>query len=183
MLDPMTSAASSQPPVTPGATGAPAVAPTARARPVRRIGTICGIAGRLIVGGVFIAAALGKLAEPARFADEIRKYRMVPVVASNGMAYVIPWIELSAGSLLVLSVWRGEAQAIIAVLLIIFTLAKASAQARGLRIECGCLGQLTHGWQWLSRLMEGWNGVALNLALLALLGLDRHLQPARRTRT
>jgi uncharacterized membrane protein YphA (DoxX/SURF4 family) len=131
--------------------------------------TAAGWAARLCVGGLFLLAAGSKLYDLPRFAEEIRAYRIVPVVLTNGMAYILPWLELSAAALLLAGVWRGEARLILFVLTLIFTIAKVWAELKGLRIDCGCFGHL---WPWLTEATRGPKGLLLNAALLGLLILD-----------
>ncbi len=142
----------------------------APAQPIwTRVWTATGWAARLCVGGLFLLAAGSKLYDLPRFAEEIRAYRIVPVVLTNGMAYILPWLELSAAALLLAGVWRGEARLILFMLMVIFTVAKVWAELKGLRIDCGCFGHL---WPWLTEATRGPKGLVLNAALLGLLILD-----------
>jgi uncharacterized membrane protein YkgB len=60
-------------------------------------------------------------------------------MAANLVAVTLPWIEVVAGLLLVIGIWRREAAAVTAVLLTVFLLAVGSAMLRGIDIEnCGC---------------------------------------------
>ena len=55
-----------------------------------------------IVGLVFVAASLYKIASPAEFARIIDNYRILPGIMVNLAAVVMPWLELFAGALLLL---------------------------------------------------------------------------------
>jgi uncharacterized membrane protein YphA (DoxX/SURF4 family) len=96
------------------------------------------IVSRLVLGGVFIYAAIDKIAHPDQFADIIRNYRILPVETSNAVAIMMPWLELLAGVFLVLGIWARENAALLSLLLIVFIAAIGYNLARGLDFDCGC---------------------------------------------
>jgi uncharacterized membrane protein YphA (DoxX/SURF4 family) len=126
------------------------------------------LAARVIVGGLFLVSAVGKIIAPEEFAEEIRAYEMLPVIVTNALAYILPWVELFAGLLLVIGVWRKEARLIIAVMLVVFTVAKAYTYAQGKQIDCGCGGSIA----FLKYIYNSPQGILTNVVLLALLGVD-----------
>ena len=93
---------------------------------------------QIALGAVFVAAALPKIADPPAFAHMIYNYRLMPGALVNGLALVMPWIELVAGILLILGVWRREAALVAALLLVVFLGAIGWNLARGHAIDCGC---------------------------------------------
>ena len=95
---------------------------------------------RIGIGLAMLAAALGKIGDPASFAAQIHHYRLIPVGAENLLAIVLPWVELVAGLALVLGVHARSGAWLSAAMMIVFTLAVGAAVARGLDIECGCFG-------------------------------------------
>lgn len=115
---------------------------------------------RLILGGLFILAGTIKIMDPAAFAMDIHNYRFLPRAMIHPVAILLPWIELGAGTLLVLGVWRRAAALVIAVLCAVFLVAISQALARGLDVHCGCFGTLAAG-------RIGWRNLALDLVLLA----------------
>lgn len=124
---------------------------------------------RAVVGGLFLISAVGKIIAPQQFVEEIRSYEMVPIFATNALAYVLPWLELLVGLLLVICVWRKEARLIIAALLVVFTFAKAYAYfVNGVVTGCGCGG----GIEVLEYIYNPPQGLITNVVLLALLGVD-----------
>jgi uncharacterized membrane protein YphA (DoxX/SURF4 family) len=127
------------------------------------------LAARVIVAGVFLLAAWGKLQDPAHFADSIREYRIIPVQLTNGMAYILPWLEVIVAVVLLVGPWCAEARLLLLVMLVVFTAAKISAEVRGLKISCGCFGGMA---AWMEKSLEGWRGTLLNFVLLGLLALD-----------
>lgn len=130
---------------------------------------VAGRTARFCVGGLFLLAAGSKLHDLPRFADEIRAYQLVPVVLTNGMAYILPWLELLAAVLLIAGAWRAEARLVLFALMAVFTIAKVWAELKGLRIDCGCFGHLLPA---LNHATRGAKGLVLNAVLLGLLVLD-----------
>jgi uncharacterized membrane protein YphA (DoxX/SURF4 family) len=125
---------------------------------------------RILLGLVFIAAALPKIGDAASFAAQIHNYRMVPVVFENVMGILIPWIELVVGLALVLGVRARAGSLAAGVLMIIFTVAVGQAVARGLDIECGCFGTGDGARVGFLKLLE--DGVYLALAAIGLQRID-----------
>lgn len=129
---------------------------------------LVSLLARMGVGGYFIVFAWRKIAaNPDEFVKAIRGYELMPVAATNAMGFTLPWIELAAGLLLVLGVWRREAAVIVGGLLIMFIAALLAAIARGLEIDCGCASAESSSN--LPRV------VARNVGLLFLLGVDAYL--------
>lgn len=93
-----------------------------------------------IVGGVFIYAAAVKIADPAAFATDIKRYQLVKTEYINAIALILPWWEMSAGIAMLTMSWRRVGAQIVLVLLLAFLVAIASALYRGLDISCGCFG-------------------------------------------
>jgi uncharacterized membrane protein YphA (DoxX/SURF4 family) len=91
-----------------------------------------------VVGCYFICAAYYHIENPAKFAESITLYKMVPLWAVNAQAIVMPWFELIAGLALLVRPWRRPGAVIISVLLVVFIVAVSSAVYRGLNIDCGC---------------------------------------------
>jgi putative oxidoreductase len=121
-----------------------------------------------VVGGVFVYASLSKIADPRAFAKIVYHYQVVGPNASLGfvpanlVAVALPWVELIAGALLIAGVWRREAAAVTAVLLLVFVAAVTSTLARGIDIQnCGCFALDASGRA------AGWKLIAGDLALLA----------------
>ena len=95
---------------------------------------------RLVVGFVFIFAAVSKAADPEGFAQAIFNYKLLPDFLINILAITLPWIELSAGLLLMFGISAKENSAILSGLLVIFIIAIVISLLRGLDIDCGCFG-------------------------------------------
>lgn len=95
---------------------------------------------RLFVGFIFIYAGIEKISDPSAFSTAIYNYKLLPISLVNFLAITLPWIELTAGLLLLFGVYVKENSSIISILLVIFFIAIAISLARGLNIECGCFG-------------------------------------------
>ena len=93
---------------------------------------------RVILGGIFIYAAAGKILYPVEFAEDIANYQLVPVVFTNFVAITLPWVELVAGLLLFNGFRTQSGNLIIFLCLCIFSFGAVSALIRGLDINCGC---------------------------------------------
>ena len=113
---------------------------------------------RLFLGGMFVYAALGKVADPAGFAMSVRGYKIVPFALSNVFALSMSWTELLAGVMLILGLWTRKAAGAIAILLTMFIVAIAMVLVRGMVVDCGCFGEGGSSTSWLL--------IARNLALL-----------------
>jgi uncharacterized membrane protein YphA (DoxX/SURF4 family) len=124
------------------------------ATPVRR-------GAQVVLGLLFLAAALAKIVDPASLAKEVHNFHLVPFWSEHLVAITLPWVELVAGLSLVLGI-RARAGAWLAgALLVGFTVGVALAMARGLNFECGCFG--TAGGT-----RVGWAKLGENLAMIVL---------------
>lgn len=97
---------------------------------------------RLVLAGVFLAAAAPKLLDPAAFAASIANFRVFPDAIVNAIATIIPALEL-CGALALLTPWRRGGALLLGTLLVGFTALLALSLARGLDLDCGCFG--SHG--------------------------------------
>ena len=98
------------------------------------------LVARVLLGLVFIAAALPKIADPPGFAKAIWAYALFPPWALNPLALVLPWLELFCGLALGLGRWTRAAILWVSALLLSFSLALAINLARHHPTDCGCFG-------------------------------------------
>jgi putative oxidoreductase len=96
---------------------------------------------RIIVGALFVLAGATKAYDPGAFAIEIQRYQLVPWILAAFISVYLPWLEMLSGALLLLKRFERGALLLTTLLLVIFTLALASAMFRGLSIDCGCFGK------------------------------------------
>lgn len=114
---------------------------------------------RLVVAGVFVAAAVPKIEDPDLFSIDISYYEAFPYWGWNFIAVVVPAMEL-VGAAAIVSGWKRQAGAVMLALLNAGFLALIlSVIVRGIDVNCGCFGhggeQQAIGW-W-----EFWRDVAL----------------------
>ena len=99
-----------------------------------------GLAARLVVGGVWIAAGALKLGDLTASGRSVVAYRIIPFDAAMFLGAVLPFLEVTIGLLLVLGLATRVIAVVSVVLFGIYIVAIASVWARGLRIDCGCFG-------------------------------------------
>ena len=124
------------------------------------------LAARILLGFVFVFAAVSKTAEPESFAQAIDNYKLLPEFLINISAIMLPWIELCTGLLLLFGVSVKENSAILSGLLIIFILAILISLLRGLDIECGCFGTVDGSKVGILKILENAGLLLLSFLLL-----------------
>lgn len=119
------------------------------------------LAGRLVLGGIFLFAAYGKLRPifsapwtlaslkitPASlnlsmmtFALQVNSYHMLPTWGVMVVSHTLPWFELGLGLLLVSGLALRWTSLIATGLLGFFFFVLLHAYFLGLKINCGCFG-------------------------------------------
>ncbi|HWO57404.1 MAG TPA: MauE/DoxX family redox-associated membrane protein [bacterium] len=119
---------------------------------------------RLIVGAVFVYAALDKIMHPDGFAKAVSNYRILPGSLINLVALFLPWLELLTGAALILGTKVEGASFLISGMLVIFLIAVTATLIRGISIDCGCFTTSSAGRK------AGW-GLLVQDTLLLLLSL------------
>jgi uncharacterized membrane protein YphA (DoxX/SURF4 family) len=136
--------------------------------------------GAVLLGAVFLYACYDKILHPVEFAKIVYHYRLIGPDArlgflpANLLAATLPWVELVAGVLLVLNVWRREAAAACGLMLVAFLVAVSYAMLNDIDLaNCGCFSVApgTDG-----RAL-GWKLLAGDAALLALASLLAFVPP------
>lgn len=100
---------------------------------------------RVALGGLFVFASIVKFQDIQQFGFAINAYQIIPADAKHAVtlfAFVLPWLELMTGLLLILGLWGRAASLLIALMMAAFTAAVASVILRELSITCGCFGKL-----------------------------------------
>lgn len=95
---------------------------------------------RLVLGGLFAAAALSKIGDPQVTVRAVRAYQLLPEALVHPLAYALPYVELAVGLLLVVGLMVRLTGVLVVVMLAAFMAAVTAAAVRGLRIDCGCFG-------------------------------------------
>jgi uncharacterized membrane protein YphA (DoxX/SURF4 family) len=119
------------------------------------------LAARLALGGVFLYACWFKVVDPEDFAINIATYQILPDSAINVMAITLPWLELSAGVLLVAGAFSREAALAVGGMLAMFIVAILVAMGKDLKISCGCFASEA------AQADIGWPKVAEDVVMLA----------------
>ena len=127
------------------------------------------LAIRIVLGLVFIFAAISKAAEPELFARSIANYKLLPIFLINFLAITLPWIELCVGMFLIFGVSVKENSAILSGLLLVFIIVIAISLMRGLDIEFGCFGTADGSKVGVQKILEN---IGLLIAGLILIKFD-----------
>lgn len=128
------------------------------------------LGSRLLVGFVLLYAGWNKLLDPQGFASSIGNYHLLPWGLENMVAIVFPWMEIIAGSGLILGIFIDGSATISIFLFTIFILAIGSALLRGYNIECGC-GLNSGDLVGLDKILE--NSVFVMLSVVILLRKEK----------
>ena len=97
-----------------------------------------GLAARLGLGGVFLAACAYKILEPAEFGLSIATYEILPLPLINVLAITLPWVELVVGLTFIAGLWTRASALAINGMLVLFIVALFIALSRDLQLSCGC---------------------------------------------
>lgn len=98
------------------------------------------LAARLLIGGLFVYASVYKILDPLEFSAAIRNYLLLPPAWSNLVALTLPWVEITAGALLIPGLQTKPASLLTTLMLLCFFVAVFYAYWTGLDIDCGCFG-------------------------------------------
>jgi putative oxidoreductase len=126
---------------------------------------------QIVLGAIFIIAALPKIADPPSFAHMIYNYRLVPSSLINISALVMPWVELLAGLALILGVWKAAARTIVGIMLAVFIVAISINLFRDNAIDCGCFNVADRGKTHEQRIFDMKVDVFRDLGMLLMVGL------------
>jgi hypothetical protein len=119
----------------------------------------------MLIGLVFLTAAVGKMRNWQQFVGVVGNYRLLPEVLIAPVAYALPPLEAVLGAALLLHVGSPWPQWVALGLLLLFGAAMAVNMRRGRReIDCGC-------FQSALRQPLSWTLVVRNLALALVSGL------------
>ena len=119
---------------------------------------------RWAVAIFFIYEAAPKVWHPDWFAESVNNYRLLPMLAVNWTAIILPWLELVCGIALLLGIAVRGAVGWVILMLIVFIIAISSALYRHLDISCGC------GWSGPEGKRIGYEELVRDALLLATSG-------------
>ena len=168
--------------------------PLVSAIPTSRFGRAlpwAGLAGRLVLGALFVYAGALKVTEPKDAALAVQAYRLFPVDLARVIGYALPTIEIVLGLLLIVGLFTRWAAAATGALLVAFVIGIVSVWVRGYNIDCGCFGSggdVTAGGRNARYATEiARDGLMLGIAVLLVwrprtpFSLDRYLEPVTAT--
>lgn len=138
--------------------------------------------GRVVVGGMLIAAGALKAGHPASLAATIAGFRLLPPTIVGPLALALPYFELLLGAYVVVGLFTRVAAAVAAAQFALYGLAIASAVIRHIPAQCGCFGPSDAS-------VADWPHVGYDFALAAIaafvaarapgaLAIDRRLRAA-----
>ena len=85
---------------------------------------------KVFIGVIFILASATKVGDPAKFADSIASYRLIPEIFLPSLSVIIPWLQLICGILLILDVYVQSNALILSGLLVFYIIAIFQAWIR-----------------------------------------------------
>jgi uncharacterized membrane protein YphA (DoxX/SURF4 family) len=96
------------------------------------------VLARLMLGALFVAASIDKIAHPGEFATIIHNYQLLPDSLINIVAIVLPWLEGLLGFMIICGFMLPGATVLANLLLLTFFSALVYNLTRGLNVHCGC---------------------------------------------
>ncbi|MBU1241541.1 DoxX family membrane protein [Myxococcota bacterium] len=103
---------------------------------------VVGLHFRLVVGIVFVLAAIPKIVDPSSFAWSIALYQMLHYRHVHLLAVILPWVELVAGVFLILGFRTRGSAVVVCGMLVMFIVAIAFAIINKIEMSgCGCFSQ------------------------------------------
>ena len=128
------------------------------------------------MGALFVWASWEKILYPARLAEDVANYAILPPLLVNLWSLFLPWLEMIGGLFLILGFLTRSSSLVLSATLISFIIAISINIARGTQIDCGCFGAGEElGW---STLLRDLLMLAMGVLILLLLGLPRPGLPA-----
>lgn len=97
---------------------------------------------RFTLGGMWITAALAKLASPVPRSQAVEEFGFVHGRPAQILGLALPYMELTLGLLLVTGEGIRVAAVASAFLLVAFSVAMLAILLQGRRVRCNCFGQL-----------------------------------------
>lgn len=105
-----------------------------------RVLDVIGTVMRLGSAAVWLIYGVTKALDTEQFYVAIQGYELLPHWLSSFTAITLPYVEIIIGLLLLVGVTVRWTSVLAGLLLLAFMLGIAQAWARGLTIDCGCLG-------------------------------------------
>jgi uncharacterized membrane protein YphA (DoxX/SURF4 family) len=106
----------------------------------RSLALVARLSVRALPGGLFLWAGLAKVSDRQEVILAVNAYDVLPEGLVRPVAAVLPWLEIAVGLLLLAGLFVRFAGIATVALGVLFLAGMAQAKARGLAIDCGCLG-------------------------------------------
>jgi len=90
------------------------------------------------LGGVFIYASIDKIAFPDQFALIVNKFGILPDGIARIFAFILPWLELILGILMIVGLFIRPTAAMLSLILMVFIAAVVMKPMNGTLENCGC---------------------------------------------
>ena len=100
------------------------------------------LALRIVLGVIFILAAVSKLGAHAQFVSEVSGYGLLPAGLATVYATALPWVELAAGCALVAGLFTTPALVLSLLMTLSYLIGNSYVLAIGNAGTCNCFGQL-----------------------------------------
>lgn len=134
------------------------------------------VASRLAMGGVFVFSGIEKLFSLREFATIVVNYQILPERIAVYFGYLLPWLELALGILLIAGIHIRKAALGLSILIVVFMAALTIRSATGPLHECGCFLSAGAG------VRHGLGFYLIRDALLLCLGMVLLLSPRPKVR-
>lgn len=96
---------------------------------------------RLLLGGLFVFAGVMKVQDTQNFAFAVHGFKLMPEHLVVLAAFVLPWLEMVAGAMLVLGIWTRASAGVIGFMTLGFLGGIISVIVRGMDVKCSCFGK------------------------------------------
>lgn len=105
---------------------------------------LLGVAIRVAAAAIWLVAGGAKIADLEHFHAQVEQYKLLPHALEAPFAYTLPFVEVIVGLYLLAGLLTRVAAIAGCVLMVAFLVAQGQAWARGLSLDCGCFGSLSH---------------------------------------
>jgi uncharacterized membrane protein YphA (DoxX/SURF4 family) len=122
------------------------------------IGRILNIVTSWAVGIIFLNSGLQKIFLPYKFLAIVYGYELTTPLQGYSVAFVVPWLELTLGVILISGRLRLAAWLLVVIMLAIFVCVRLQVLWSGLVVQCGCYG--------LSDEVVNWQNTGITIAIL-----------------
>jgi uncharacterized membrane protein YphA (DoxX/SURF4 family) len=96
-----------------------------------------GLLARIVTGGVWLAAGLLKLPDPAANVRAVRAYQLLPESAVTPVGHLLPLVEVALGALLLMGLLTRPSGVASSLLLLVFVFGIAAVDRRRRRRRAG----------------------------------------------